>query len=501
MNVKVMPAAVAIAIVWLVTLVPAVSYGAELTLDQALDRALQNTARGGMIRGNLEVAQQQYFARRVNLYVPEISINGSLPTYSTAEDYQSYRNNFDRQLVKTTDLNFNSFIELNQSLVTGGKLTATANLTRKNYRYPMEYSTELDDSTTFVSRYFLDEYTKRGYFNFSLEQPLFRPSEVKYQLNNRKDELTIAEMTRVEQEAALKKEVIEAYLKVLQTDVRLEKTTADLRKATLKATIDSTKLGDGVISQEDYLLSVSAKLDAQLAHSEVLTEAETLRRELTTLLDLDMNAELDLREPQVLQTVDSAESRRIIEAWESTVPIVKAEHQYQKAKREAEYSAAGQRLTGDLRATYSFGRGNVEKERFYGTTKEAIRTNGWTVSLDFRLPIWDGGAAGATIKASQYQAEQARYEFTRAQRSARAQIVNLINQLSVSHQRMAIKRQQIDLAKSRLEIAESRFADGQISELTLLESRVFYLDSRYNYIEELKTYLLNKIELDGKFSA
>jgi outer membrane protein len=494
MIVKVRPrvtVAVVVGLTAVLVLVPQVYGGAELTLDSALARALQHTTRGGMIKGNLEVAQQQYFARRVNMYVPEISIQGSLPTYTSREDYQSYAGTFDRRLLKTTDMNFNSFIELNQSLVTGGKLTATANLTRKDYRYP--YSTAPGD--------FLDESTQRGYFDFSLEQSLFRPSEVKYQLKNRRDELTIAEMARVEQEATLKKEVTEAYLKVLQTDVRLEKTTADLRKATLKTAIDSTKLGDGVISQEDYLLSVSAKLDAQLAHSEVLTEAETQRRELTTLLDLDMNTELDLREPQVQQTVDSATGRRMIEGWESTVPIVKAEHQYQKARREAEYSAAGHRLTGDLRASYSFGRGNVEKEHRSETTDEDIRTNGWTVSLDFKLPIWDGGAGSAAIKASQYQAEQARYEFTRTQRSARAQIVNLINQLGVSYQRMGIKRQQIELAKSRLDIAESRFADGQISELTLLESRVFYLDSRYNYLEELKTYLLTKIELDGKYTG
>ena len=105
----------------------------------------------------------------------------------------------------------------------------------------------------------------------------------------------------------------------------------------------------------------------------------------------------------------------------------------------------------------------------------------------------------AAVRAAKYQAEQARYEFIRAQRSAQAKIVNLINQLDVSFQRLDIIRRQIDLARERLVIAEGRHADGRISTLTLLESEIFLLETRDTYLEELKKYLLNRIELESQY--
>ena len=48
--------------------------GQTLTLDQALDIALNRTMRGEMIEGNFEVTEQLYSARRINMYLPEISV-------------------------------------------------------------------------------------------------------------------------------------------------------------------------------------------------------------------------------------------------------------------------------------------------------------------------------------------------------------------------------------------------------------------------------------------
>lgn len=466
----------------------------ELTLDQATELALKQTARGDMIRGNLEVARQYYSARRINMYLPEISIIGSLPTYTLNESYRPFRNSFDKQLFEEQSLDFSSFIELKQSLFTGGTLTATANLKTEDNRYPdTRVSTDLGT--------FVNEDTRQGFFNFNLDQPLFRPSSVKNELNNRSDDLEIAKMTRIEQEAALKKEVTEAYLGVLQKSLQFEIAADRLEKTQLKESIDSAKLVDGVISDEDHLLSASDRLDAELAYFEVQTQNTEQQRELATLLDLDVTEDLNLSEPEVPGLIDRTASGHMIAAWEQTVPIIKADHIYAKKKRTAEYAAAGHGLTGDLKAGYNLGRQKIETERTDFSTDENINTSGWSVSLDFRLPVWDGGAGSAAVRAAHYEAEQARYEFTRAQRAARAGIVNLINQIDVSYQRLDIIAKQIELAANRLRIAEDRHADGQISMMALLESRIFLLETRDKYLDELKKYLVNRIELQSQFTS
>ena len=57
----------------------------ELALERALDIALNRTGRGEIIRGNLEVAEETYFAEKINFYLPEISINGALHSYGVSE--------------------------------------------------------------------------------------------------------------------------------------------------------------------------------------------------------------------------------------------------------------------------------------------------------------------------------------------------------------------------------------------------------------------------------
>ena len=92
----------------------------DLTLDEALNIALFNTGRGGMIDGNLEVAEQTYFAEKIGFYVPEISINGSLPAYKVNERYGYLQGTDTKTLLKYTDYDFDADITLKQNLITGG---------------------------------------------------------------------------------------------------------------------------------------------------------------------------------------------------------------------------------------------------------------------------------------------------------------------------------------------------------------------------------------------
>ncbi|UCD17082.1 MAG: TolC family protein [Candidatus Zixiibacteriota bacterium] len=459
-----------------------------ITLEEALDIAINQTARAGMVVGNLEVSEQNYFARRINFYLPEISIKGAVPSYSVDESYRFFGGATKKRLYKTRDLGFNSFIELNQSLLTGGDVIVTANLLSREDRYPntrpdVPYGT------------FIDEITRQGYFTFSYTQPLLKASSSKYELNNTRDDYEMAKLARIEEETALKKEVVEAFMGMMQMSIRQKLYTDKLESARLQVGIDSIKLIDGVISEEDFLLSRSEHLDAELDQFEIETSLEEKRRELAILLDWDVESDLIPVEPSITDHIDDTERQEILNSWESSVPIGKAQLQYSKAKREADYRSSGHGLTGDLTADYSTGQGNVRVDG----AREEIDTRGWGVSLNFSYPLWDGGSSGAAVKAAKLQAQQAKLEFDRQKQNTRAEIINLVNQLDVSYRRLGIMQKQVELAQIRLDIAQNRLSDGQISEITYLESEVFWLESKDQYLEELKKYLLNRIEIAGKF--
>ncbi|MDZ4723636.1 MAG: TolC family protein [candidate division Zixibacteria bacterium] len=464
----------------------------DLTLDEAIDIALGRTARGEMIKGNLEVAEQNYSAKRINFYLPAISINGSVPSYSSNKSYDEFFGQ--KGLVPRRNVDFNSFIELKQSLLTGGDLTVRANLLNQAERYPDFRAPFSLDSVVFDD-------TRRGFFDFSFSQPLLKPSSAKNELHNRRDDLEIAKVNRYEAEAALKKEVVEAYMGTLKTTLQSELYGNKLNAATLKTAIDSAKLIDGVVSEETYLTSTSTRLDAELQQFEIQTTAEQTKRDLAILLDIDVAEAINATEPVITNHFDPATKERLINGWESSVSIHKAEHEFFKAKRAADFSAAGHGLTGDLGLNYSFGRGKVETRRVDGVFNNDIKTSSYGISLNFKLPVFDGGSGSAAVKASRFQADQARLEYQRAQKTARAAIINLVNQIDVSYRRLEIFRKQIDLAQNRLSIAKGRYEDGQISEITYLGSKIFHLEARDKYLDELKTYLINRIDLESKFSS
>jgi outer membrane protein TolC len=466
----------------------------EITLDRSLEIAIGQSSRGNIIAGNYDVAEQNYRAKRINFYLPEISINGSLPSYTRARSYDFAQGTTDRSLIETRNLGLSSFIRLKQSLITGGDLEVTANLTADDYRRP-------NYSPAYPLGEFVYEDNRRGYFNFDYEQPLLKPSESRNTLHNRKDDLEIARYARIEEEQALKTEVTESYMGVLRTSLNREIAGLKAEKGHLQSSIDSMKFADGILSEEQLLESTSALLDAELENFEADTEAKEQVRELAMLLDLDVSEPITPVVPSMGEPVEEQARQQLVDNWENTVAIRKAESEYQKSRRAADFAASSHGLTGDLAMSYSFGKEDARKEILDDETRDKLSTNSWGISLNFTYPLWDGGASGAAVSASRHLSEQARMEFEKTKKSARAEIINAVNRLDVSYQRLHIVEKQIELALNRLNIARERFADGQISELTYLESRIFYLETKDRYLDELKNYLINKIELEHKYAG
>ncbi len=467
---------------------PHATFARELTIDEAIDMALNHSSRGSIIKGRLEVADQTYQAKKINFYLPEISINGSLPAYSEDETYRFFGGATEKSLYKTRNLNLESFVQLKQSLITGGDLVMSANLAANDEKYPNT-----------ATGLFVYEDNKQGFFDFSYKQPLLMPSDSKFDLNNRRDDLEIARYTKIQEEYALKKEVTEAYLGLLRAQLTLKIATDNATMATLQADIDSAKFADGVIPEEDFLESASARLDAELEKYEAVTGVNESARDLAILLDLDPSDTIQVVRPEITDHPDQQAMQQLEAAWEETVAIKKAEYQYEKSQRAADYSASSHGLNGDLALSYSFGRGRIDREIQATEFRDNINTNSWGVSLNFTYPIWDGGASGAAVKAAQFEADQAELEYKKARQSARAEIITLVNRIDVSYRRMEIVRKQIELADGKLKIAESRLKDGQISELTYLENKIFYLETHDRYLEELTNYMTNRIDLESKF--
>lgn len=53
----------------------------------------------------------------------------------------------------------------------------------------------------------------------------------------------------------------------------------------------------------------------------------------------------------------------------------------------------------------------METEFFDDNKDDNIDTKAWALLLRVSYPVWDGGAGAAAVKASRFEAEQARLEY------------------------------------------------------------------------------------------
>ncbi|RKX18149.1 MAG: hypothetical protein DRP35_09735 [Candidatus Zixiibacteriota bacterium] len=457
-----------------------------ITLEDALTISITESSRGSIIEGNLEVAEKQYYAKKVNFYVPKVFLNGSLPSYSVNESFRFFGGATQKSLFKTTDFEYRSNIQLDQSLITGGNLKVTANLKRSDAKYP---NTALSDTE-------INELTQQGFFDFEFVQPILQPSSAKYELNNKHDDLEIARINQLEEIASLKEEVINAYIGVLKMSLEEKISEAKVETAKLNVEIDSLKFIDEVISEEMWLESSSKYLDEELNQFDIVNQSEAKQRSLRALLDIDNDKKFDVMIPEKSEPISESEKNRLISNWEASAPLKKAKHIYEKEKRAADFQAGSHGLTGNLTANYSMGRGTVE---FDDTPNDDIKTNSWGLAVNLTYPLFDGGSSKAAVNAAYITSEKSRLEFESVRKAIKAEIRDLVNNIGISHRKLEILEKQIGLAKNKMDIAKYRYDDGQISKMSYNDSYIFFLEARVKYLEEIKKNLIDRAKLESKY--
>jgi outer membrane protein TolC len=461
------------------------SYGTDLTLDQALEKVISHSSRAAAVRGDLQVAEQQFFAEKINFWVPEVSLNGQVPAYSEDKSLQFFSGANQRFLDKKTDFTMSSNLQLKQSLFTGGELFARANLRRNKSNYP-----RYDGDTRLGV---LEEINRQRFLDFTFEQPLLQPSVTRNDLSNRRDDMEIAKISYREQMVALKKEVVETYFSVLKLGVQRELQDAKWESTGEKARIDSLKHSDGILAEDEWLKSSSAYLDAELSRYDIDNQAATKRRDLAMLLDADPLEMLTVATPAVPSHLSDEQKTVMRGGWEQSAAIVKAQYTYEKQKRAAEFTSKGHGLSGKLSANYAMGRDELQRD----TATTPNPTTSWGVVLSFSFPIWDGGAGSAASRAADLSAEKSRLEVVKAERAAKADLENLLNGLDVSYRKIEVLNKQIELSRHRLDIADLRFKNGEISKIIFLEAKSALLESQTKYLDELKNYYTLRLTLEG----
>ena len=456
----------------------------KITLDAALGRLIGATARGKIVNGQREVAQAKFSAQRIGYYLPEISLNTTLPTYRKSQSYDRYFGFSDPIFFKSTAISGTGNIQLKQKIITGGDLTLQAAVDLRNDEYPASSNAGIITAT---------DKRRLGNLYLQFTQPLFKASESRSAYSDARDNLEKAEIEWRASQADLKKEGVTAYFDLLTADIDRQSAEQDRLLAEYNAKWDSVKFAAGAITEEAWLTSRSTQIEKQLGLYDVSATFEEKVNGLNHLLDLPVDSKPELDDPVTPIPPDSNRVRWFLENAEKGSETELSRIKMEMAERSLNTTRSGMGINGSLKTSYAVGRGTVNPGL---SEDQKIDTRDWQVTVDLSYPIWDGGASSAGLRSQELSFESARLEYQASQRSAKNKLAILLKRLEINQSKLALLDQELELAGRKLNDAQSRYDKGIISDKTLLENRLANLKTQKDRLTALKNYYLDLAELE-----
>lgn len=472
------------------------AFADSINLMQVTDRLLIESTRGRIIQGQFEVSEAKFNAQRLGYYLPEISFNTQLPSYTISQTYQNYPGASDPFPFKGTTASGFGNIQLKQKVFTGGDLTVQGRIDISNREYPdIVYGVVGSDVVVISTSTATDKRRLRD-FRAEFSQPILRTSESRSAYFSARENL---ERSRVENRVAradLKKEGATAFFELFMADIDIRIAENQSELAAYNTKWDSVKFEDSVITEEAWIESKSTRLEKKLA---LFDTHATYREKLHTfnhLLDFPSDNEPELIAPAVVPPPGPGETEWYLTHAPQTGETELARMNMESAERNLHETSSSSGLNGTLNASYAVGRGTVERWKEEGQNEDEINTNDWRVSLDFTYPIWDGGASNANVHSMELAYESARLEYLSAERSARNNMEILLKRIEINYAKLELLDQELALAERKLRDAEERHAEGIISDATFLENKIYYDEAQKSRLSTLKDYYLDLTELE-----
>lgn len=477
----------------------------EFTLQQVLERLLDKSTRGQIIKGQYEVSQAKFNAEKIGYYLPEISLNSTVPSITETENFAQFYGFTDPILAKRRTSSRTGDIRLRQKVITGGDITIRGYVYWRDSKYPSTISV-YDDVADRTRSYLVTakDKTIRNTVSFEFSQPIFNTSESRSAYNTAKASLQQARVQWRVDQADLKKEGVAAYFDLLMADLDKKMAYKNSELAVINARWDSLKYADSVLTEEEWVESQSTRLEKKLALYDADASYEEKLNEFKHLLDFPREQAVKLQVPVTPQMPTASKIQWLKANAEYTAETELARTRMEMAERDLANTRSGGGLNGTLRAIYQLGNEDVTISKEYQGDSLYLSelnennndTKDWQVSLELSYPLWDGGASKANVRSSELAYESARLEYLAAERNAKNKMEIAIKRMEINRSKLQLLEDELQLADKKLSDAKDKFAEGLISEGDLLENEVYYLEAAKSRLTTLKDYYNDLIELE-----
>ncbi|MCK5127440.1 MAG: TolC family protein [candidate division Zixibacteria bacterium] len=476
-------------------------FAQEITLEETLTRLLDSSTRGQIIKGQFEVSEAKFNAEKIGYYLPEISLKSTIPSITEFERFGRIGSIQDPLVYTSRTSSRLSNIELKQKIVTGGDLSITGNYVWSDYKAPNQF-------VYTDGQYIVPSRTKTTGSNIrlALSHPIFNTSSTRSAYNSARDNLQQAQIQWLVDQAELKKEGVTKYIDLLVADLDKDIAKNNSMKADIVTHWDSVMYADSVLTEEKYVESKSDRLEKKLALYDTEASYEEKLSEFKHILDLKASQAVTLSVPSTPALPTASRTQWLKANAEFSSETLLAKKKMEISERELKNTRTGGGLNGSVNLSYEIGDEETDYSKtlvipeqnvdttFTSFTKNP--TSDWRISLELSYPLWDGGASKANVRSSELAYESSRLEYLAAQRNAKTKMEIAIKRMEINSSKLQLLEDELVLAEKKLQDAQDKFEEGIISESTLLENRVYYLEAAKSRLTTLKNYYHDLIDLE-----
>jgi len=465
------------------------AFGQTLTLDEALELALESSYAARVQRLDLIQAEQEVAAARgrfktrlaLDLDAPDYSesvaaVNqpGELPVYSTYGASQ-----------------WRAGLTLTQPLPSSGSIGLTGDVRHRTNTVFDEFLGTEARSRTMINSYRID-----------LVQPLFVPNALRLSLERARLNFDESRRRFTAAQLDIVYDVTAEFYGFLRAERRLEIARAELKQQDEAFLLATRKFTAGLIPEVEAL-----QMEVDLAQSRNnLLAAEGARAtaadrfKLRLGLPMDGDVAVSAEDTPRFYEVDG--KLALEHALAHRAEIRNTESNRRRAEITVAETDARSAIKGELRAYYDLtgvgsGDAYLDPADLWDLSWEDLdrRPGNRGVAFTLSVPIWDSGVNGAEVAGARAALERTELDRDEQQRRVVLEVNAALTALRESRGRLEVLGRSVELAGRSLEISVQRFDNGDITSQELALDRDRLTQARMAYLDAFIEYQLAGADL------
>ncbi len=438
------------------TFCPPANAVTNLTLEEAIEMALEKNRTILIQREEIEKAEARIVEARANFF-PTFSLSGGYTRLAEVPEFRYVNPAFDTVRITVFD----------------------------DFGNPIGYT--YADRIVGVTRTTFKMGAENGYMGrFSLQQPIFTWGRIRngYELAKLNSSATQEDYRKIRNETIFRVE--EAFYTILFLEEFITSTEESYEQMKRHVSVVQKRYDAGLASKFDLI-----RARVQLANMEpqVLKARDGLRMArngLQVLLGVPLDEEIELKGQLEYAPASVNLDTAMKEALARRPELIALELKKKMAERALAIAAAANKPNLGFVMNYSYQKPYNFEDEWGGS---------WDATLALQLPLFDGGATSGKIKQAGARLNQAEIGLQMFTDVVSLEVRNALLQLTDAARLAQSQEENVKLAEEALRIAERRYENGLMTSLEVIDAQLALAQAKTNYLQTLSDYSISRSKL------